>query len=441
MTLHRAKRNVLLIIVYTLLANAYLLVKEHTVILWLIIPLFLAVNVLIGCSDRVIRRKRLKLCHHGTECLIVFCYATLLSLLIHGVLCFWLLPDRYPELLWSLLWCAVAQWILFWNGIISVYVTSVQLGISMRVVGALCGWIPIVNLIVLLKIIRICREEVAFETHCDIRNEDRHDAQICRTKYPILLVHGVFFRDSNLLNYWGRIPSALETNGATIYYGEHQSAASVADSAAELTAKIKYIVAQSGCEKVNIIAHSKGGLDCRCAIANGAAPYIASLTTINTPHRGCGFADYLLDKVPQNIQAKIEQTYNAAAHRLGDRSPDFMAAVHDLTEHNCHAFDRDFTQPEGIYCQSIGSELRHATGGRFPLNFSYHLVKFFDGPNDGLVASDSFQWGDRFIYLTPAGKRGISHADVIDLNRDNIPDFDVREFYVSLVHDLKERGL
>ena len=35
----------------------------------------------------------------------------------------------------------------------------------------------------------------------------------------------------------------------------------------------------------------------------------------------------------------------------------------------------------------------------------------------------------------------MSHGDVIDLNRQNIDGFDVREFYVKLVSDLKERGL
>ena len=29
---------------------------------------------------------------------------------------------------------------------------------------------------------------------------------------------------------------------------------------------------------------------------------------------------------------------------------------------------------------------------------------------------------------------------MIDLNRENIPGFDVREFYVELVADLKQRG-
>ena len=33
------------------------------------------------------------------------------------------------------------------------------------------------------------------------------------------------------------------------------------------------------------------------------------------------------------------------------------------------------------------------------------------------------------------------HGDVIDLNREDIPGFDVREFYVQLVSKLKERGL
>ena len=67
-------------------------------------------------------------------------------------------------------------------------------------------------------------------------------------------------------------------------------------------------------------------------------------------------------------------------------------------------------------------------------------MKYFDGPNDGLVAEDSFPWGESFTFLTTKGKRGISHGDMIDLNRENIPDFDVREFYVNLVSGLREKG-
>ena len=81
------------------------------------------------------------------------------------------------------------------------------------------------------------------------------------------------------------------------------------------------------------------------------------------------------------------------------------------------------------------------SSGQFPLNFTYNLVKYFDGENDGLVGDKSFAWGASFQMLRNDGaKRGISHGDMIDLNRQNINGFDVREFYVQLVSGLKERG-
>jgi triacylglycerol lipase len=89
----------------------------------------------------------------------------------------------------------------------------------------------------------------------------------------------------------------------------------------------------------------------------------------------------------------------------------------------------------------VGTLLLKASGGRFPMNVAYPLVRFFDGPNDGLVAETAFPFGEKYTLLKPTGQRGISHMDAIDLNRENIEGFDVREFYVELVHDLKERGL
>lgn len=301
--------------------------------------------------------------------------------------------------------------------------------------------IPIANLIALNIIIKTVRREVIFESERDEKNASRENQQMCKTKYPLLLVHGVFFRDSKYFNYWGRIPEELQLNGATVYYGEHHSAASVADCGEELTLKIKEIVSETGCEKLNIIAHSKGGLDCRYAIAKcGAAPYIASLTTINTPHDGCLFADYLLEKISPEIKESVADIYNKALRKLGEENPNFISAVSDLTAAACKKFNEEMPNPQNIYCQSVGSVLKNAGSGKFPLNFSYHLVKYFDGPNDGLVSTKSFDWGEKFTLLEPPGKRGISHGDMIDLNRENIEGFDVRDFYVDLVSDLKNKG-
>lgn len=334
------------------------------------------------------------------------------------------------------------EFVMFWIGIISVYLTSIQLGIRWRVLGIVCGLIPIANLIVLFNIIKITSQEVKLENDKIRLNKSRREDRICSTKYPILLVHGVFFRDFEHLNYWGRIPAELEANGATVFYGNHGSAASVDDSAKELEARIREIVAKTGCEKLNVIAHSKGGLDTRTAIAKcGVGSMIASLTTINTPHRGCEFADYLLSKIPATDQERIAKVYNLGAAKLGDTDPDFLAAVYDLTHNNCAKRNMEVLDDPNIFYQSFGSKLNKATSGRFPLNFSYNLVKHFDGPNDGLVGEESFKWGENYRFIETNGKRGISHADMIDLNRENIPEFDVREFYVQLVSGLKARGL
>jgi triacylglycerol lipase len=126
---------------------------------------------------------------------------------------------------------------------------------------------------------------------------------------------------------------------------------------------------------------------------------------------------------------------------FGDHHPDFLAAVTDLTANVCTKRDAEIPIPDGVFCQSIGSVLNGSGGGRFPMNFSYVLVKHFNGENDGLVSEDSFAWGEKYTLLRTNEKIGISHCDMIDLDRKDIKGFDVRDFYVNLVADLKERGL
>ena len=388
------------------------------------------------------KRLRLKLCNHGTLLLTIFVWSLIPSLIWHIVLAFHTIPDTYMDFVWSFVYCVVASAILFWNGIVCVYCTSTQMGIKWRVIGALCGMIPVLNLIVLTRIINVTSDEVDFEIEKEIISTSPALSEICKTKYPLVLVHGVFFRDSKLFNYWGRIPRTLKLHGATIYYGEHQSALPVKESARELASRIKLIVDRSGCEKVNIIAHSKGGLDCRYAISEfGLAPYVASITTVNTPHRGCLFAERLLHAIPESVKNKVARVYNTTLTALGDETPDFLAAVNDLTAEACQKRNELLVFPDGIFAQSIGSVMEHPRKGQFPLNLSYRYVKNFDGENDGLVGESSFAWGEKYTLLRSKGTRGISHGDVIDLNRENIRDFDVRAFYSTLVSDLRRRGL
>lgn len=443
--------NIFLKAVYfTLLTIMICLPANCAVLIWntrtpFLIPVFTAMFLAANIIPSLLRWQfpyfLLRLCYHGATCLKLFLATCVISAVYHIVAAFYLLPSQWILFLISAVICILVEAIIFWNGIICVYCTSVQLGIRHRVIGLLCGMIPIVHFFALISIIRVVSKEVDFECSKARINLERKELQLCKTKYPVLLVHGVFFRDYKFPNYWGRIPDELIKNGAEIYYGNHQSAASVADSGVELAERIRQIVHESGCEKVNIIAHSKGGLDCRYAVSNcGIAQYVASVTTINTPHYGCEFADYLLNKIPVPVQKRIEGAYNASMKRLGDSNPDFMSAVRDLTSSRCRELNSEMKTPDFVYCQSVGSKLNRATNGKFPLNFTYHLVKYFDGANDGLVSEKSLRWGDNFRFLTVDGKRGISHGDMVDLNRENIPGFDVREFYVGLVSELKAMG-
>lgn len=386
---------------------------------------------------------RLKVLGDGAELILAFwvtCAADALFVgicigeLVRGVDSYWFYIAYGAVII-------ITEAVIFWNGIIRVYLTSVQLRIKHRALGLALGWLLPANLVMLMIIYIKTRNEAIAETARMELDRRRHDKKICATRYPILFVHGVFFRDSRLLNYWGRIPAALKENGAEIYYGEMQSALSVEDSAKELARRIEKIVAETGCGKLNIIAHSKGGLDSRYAISKlGCDKYIASLTTVNTPHRGCLFAEYLLNACKPRIKNFIERVYNKVFYAIGDDSPDFMSAVKCLTNSYCEQFNKDVPDSPEVMYQSIGSKATNRRSGHFPLNFSYPVVKKYDGDNDGLVALSSMPWGEQFTPLFPEGRRGITHADMIDLNRIDIKGFDVREFYVQLVSKLRESG-
>ena len=378
----------------------------------------------------------------GSILLVIFLIICVMSIAF-GVYYLFFASLTAAQKIVSVILTVLTLFIAFANGIMRVYLTSVQMGVGMRLIGVLCGFLPIINIVVLVKIIAVTNREAEFEEQKLLTDEVQAENYLCRTKYPILLVHGVFFRDIRFFNYWGRVPATLKRNGCEIFYGNQASAASVEVCAEELAQKIDEVLKQTGAKKVNIIAHSKGGLDSRCAICKFAlSDKVATLTTINTPHRGCEFADVLLQKVPEKMRLSLADKYNKTLKRLGDREPDFIGAVTDLTASRCKEINEKYPDADGVYYQSVGSVMSKAKSGKFPLNLSYHLVKRFDGENDGLVSLEAMKWGERFITINADKRyrRGISHGDVIDLNRENIDGFDVRDFYKELVIELKNKG-
>lgn len=398
--------------------------------------LFLTLEI-IPCYERGLHF-RLQLLAGGYELILTSVYALAAEMLLLAAA--WKFGEG-TSLFWINL--AVACCVLLFhylNGFWRTAFCSAQLGLGRRIAMFFLWWIFPVNLFLFYKWCCVVRRELITARNQYLLDAARVENAICRTRYPVVMVHGIFFRDWQYLNYWGRIPRALKRNGAVVYYGRQQSALAVADSAAELKKELERVLAQTGAEKVNIVAHSKGGLDARYCISRlGMAEYVASLTTVNTPHQGCQFADALLEKLPDWLIHCVEGRYNALFRLLGDEKPDFLAGVTDLTAAACAEFNERVKDAPGVYYQSAMSRMYNHRSAMFPLNVSYLLARHYEGENDGLVSVSSAVWGN-YLGLLSAGKKGISHGDMIDLTHKDIKGFDVGEFYVKLLADLKERG-
>ena len=328
------------------------------------------------------------------------------------------------------------------GGTLRLIFRCTQLSIGQRTALALLWWLPPLSFIAMRSCEKTAWLEFDRESARIELDNVRAENEVCKTKYPILLVHGIFFRDLNFFNYWGRVPKELIKNGATVYYGDQRSAASVEECAGELKTKIEEIINATGCGKVNVIAHSKGGLDIRYAASClGMNKYIASITTINTPHKGCEYADFMIEHAPQAFLQFIAARYNSALAHFGENGADFSAGVSDLTAKRCAELNKKAPLPEGVYCRSFGSYMKNRRSAGFPLNCSYLIAKLFSrSPNDGLVDLESMRWGESFDIFEPKSKRGLSHGDMIDLFREDISGFDVREEYVNIVSSLKSKG-
>lgn len=261
----------------------------------------------------------------------------------------------------------------------------------------------------------------------------------CKTKYPIVLIHGTGFRDYKKLNYWGRIPEALKIEGADIYYGNQDCWGTIEHNANIIKKSVLDVMTKTGCEKVNLIAHSKGGLEARFMICElRMEKYVASLTTISTPHYGSKTIDKFYD-FSAFLYKLIASAVNLYFRILGDEKPDFFTASRQLSTYFCDEFNSKFPNSEHVFYQSYTSIMKNSFSDILMV-IPHFIVKLIEGDNDGLVTPNSAKWGDYKGLISGKTKRGISHADIVDFRRMNYSKIDIRSVYISIVEDLKNNG-
>ena len=116
-----------------------------------------------------------------------------------------------------------------------------------------------------------------------------------QTKYPVVLVHGMMLKDFKYYRAFRKIAEHLESNGVKCYVTNQDGVGSIENNALQLKEMIELILDIEKTDKVNIIAHSKGGLDSRLMIHKyDMGKHIASLTTLSTPPHGSKLSSNLL---------------------------------------------------------------------------------------------------------------------------------------------------
>ena len=284
------------------------------------------------------------------------------------------------------------------------------------------------------------------------------------TRYPIVLAHGF---DASPTNRWGfyNVLGTLRQDGHRVYVATVPPYASPAVRATHLRNFVDQALRETGAPKVNLLAHSMGGLDSRELISRlGYGDRVASLTTISSPHRGTRVADVALRLLPGSADDAINalaslwgSTYSTVA-----RDSSVRDALTALAESSAPAFNASHPNDPRVYYQSWAgvSSVGGIPGPRDSSACEGKLLRqglradVMDAtlvpmaaltahgvelrPNDGMATVESAKWGN-FRGCFPA-----DHLDEVGQVRhtgmDRRTGFDHLRFYRTVAFDLAARG-
>lgn len=172
------------------------------------------------------------------------------------------------------------------------------------------------------------------------------------TRHPVVLAHGIMgFRclqvaGVNFGNYFRGVEEHLARLGLHVHVPVVGMTNGIPERAQRLKAQIDQMVPTG---KVNIIAHSLGGLDARYMITHlGMADRVASLTMVGTPHRGTTAADFACETVGQGLGME------ALLDELGIE----VEAFHELTTQRCEAFNLSTPDQPQVQYFTVGGAQR-----------------------------------------------------------------------------------
>lgn len=256
------------------------------------------------------------------------------------------------------------------------------------------------------------------------------------SRYPFILVHGIVIKDFKYLRAFGRIEKVLKAKGYTVYTAKTDGFGTIENNAEQLKKHVEEILEKEHADKINIIAHSKGGLDSKYMIENlDMADRVASLTTLCTPHKGSQIATQIL-RMPNFSKKFIAFWINAAYRVFGDKKPNSLMVCEQLK-----SVPEEEIAPLGfsdkVYCQSYSATMEKSRDDfimGIPLMFSKHYEK---GKSDGLVSVKSSEFGN---YRGEFPDGSISHVQIIGFAASRKKKEKIYSFYKHICEELTEMG-
>lgn len=255
------------------------------------------------------------------------------------------------------------------------------------------------------------------------------------TKYPVVLVHGMMVKDFPFWPAFRGITDFLRKQNVTVYVSNQDGLGTVATNAAQLKDEILEILQKEDCEKVNIIAHSKGGVDARFMISRlGMAEHVASLTTLSTPHHGSGLSAKLL-QMPAFLAKTIAFFSNLFYRILGDRQPDILRLGQELTKEAMEDFNKTVPNAPSVYYQSFSSTAPHKKA--FLRFIPYQISRYCEQDDtDGMVAVKSSQWGNYRGSISAE----LDHFKMVGVYGSKKKLTGVGLFYLHIIQELQSMG-
>jgi len=229
---------------------------------------------------------------------------------------------------------------------------------------------------------------------------------------PVLLVYGWHGSPKN----WDLIKSWLEEDGYIVEilnYDDSQHAYVVAGT---LSKKVKEMLEKYDVEKIDIIAHSFGGLVSRYYIERmGGDEKARNLIMIATPNHGSRLADYLTgeldDKKGKNIVEFVVESYAMfRPDRKWGSSLDLRTKNNDFLDMLNLGFNPDKLSTK--YFVIAGT-------GHYPKKYSSHRM-FLPGHDDGVVTVESARLKDVPLYCV-----NLDHSSIV--NPDQVRDRKLEE--------------